>query len=233
MTAGVDWQQQLDQGLRQLEETTGALPPDGPERLLQFIRLLQRWNDAYNLSAIRAPGDMVRRHLFDSLVIVPWVPDRGCVLDVGSGAGLPGIPLAIARPGLDLVLLDSNGKKTRFLRQVVMELGLSRVTVVQERIERHQSRSGYDRIVSRAYAALGLFARQVAPLLKPGGRALAMKGHVEEPLGESDWAGEVRVHRLTVPGLDAQRTLVELVPAAPLTRCDRLYVSGRRPDGSG
>ena len=125
------WQQQLAQGLAAMKI---ALSPAQREALLGYLGLLARWNRAYNLTAVRDPALMVRRHLLDSLSILPWV-DRGPLLDVGTGAGLPGIPLAIARPDLTVTLLDSNRKKTRFVRQVAGELGLANVEVVNVRVE--------------------------------------------------------------------------------------------------
>ena len=126
-----DWRRQLDRGLAEMQ-----LPVSRGQRdqLLGYLGLLTRWNRSFNLTAVRDPDVMVRRQLLDSLSILPWL-DRGPVLDVGTGAGLPGIPLSIVRSGLNFSLLDSNGKKTRFVSQVVAELGLANVEVIRRRAE--------------------------------------------------------------------------------------------------
>jgi 16S rRNA (guanine527-N7)-methyltransferase len=161
-----------------LHELAIDLDPLQRERLLAYIALLQRWNRAFNLTAVRDPLAMVPRHLLDSLSIWRWV-DQGPVLDVGTGAGLPGIPLAIARPGLSFTLLDSNRKKTRFVQQAVGELGLDNVEVLAARVERLDRPGHYARITSRAFAALGDMVIASRPLLAAGGAWLAMKGQVE------------------------------------------------------
>jgi len=120
-----------------------ALAPAAQEKLIAYIELLAKWNQAYNLTAVRDPEQMIARHLLDSLAILPWV--RGPrVLDIGSGAGLPGIPLALARPELQFVLLDSNAKKTRFITQALAELGLENVEVVHSRVEKYQPAVPFD-----------------------------------------------------------------------------------------
>ena len=161
-----------------LHELAIDLDPLQRERLLAYIALLQRWNRAFNLTAVRDPLAMVSRHLLDSLSIWRWV-DQGPVLDVGTGAGLPGIPLAIARPGLSFTLVDSNRKKTRFVQQAVGELGLDNVEVLSARVERLDRPGHYARITSRAFAALGDMVNATGPLLAAGGAWLAMKGQVE------------------------------------------------------
>jgi 16S rRNA (guanine527-N7)-methyltransferase len=196
----------LANGLNALGLDQEALPP-----LLRYLELLAKWNGAYNLSAVRDPQEMVSRHLLDSLVILPWV--RGPrLLDVGSGAGLPGIPLAIARPDLQVVLLDSNGKKSRFQRQAVLELGLSNVEVEGVRVEQYRPSAPFDEIVSRAFAELALFVRLTEPLLAPRGRWLAMKGRRDEnELAEiAAERGKLHVHPLQVPGLIGERHLIEI-----------------------
>lgn len=188
-----------------------GLADEGLRRRLEaYLTLLGKWNRAYNLSAIRDPAEMVTLHLLDSLVVLPFVP-AGRLLDVGSGAGLPGIPLALARPELAVTLLDSNGKKTRFLRQAVLELGLANVEVAECRAEAFRPAAPFDTIVSRAFAELGLFLRLTRPLLAPGGRWLAMKGRLDEnELAEISTEGvKLHSHRLRVPGLAAERHLIE------------------------
>lgn len=198
---------QLERGLAALDVGGGELV----DRLLDYLALLVKWNRAYNLSAVRDPGEMVARHLLDSLAILPWV-DGHRLLDVGSGAGLPGIPIALARPHLQVVLLDSNGKKTRFLRQVQLELGLTNVEVVETRVEAYRPAAPFDRISSRAFAQLREFVALSAPLLAPGGRWLAMKGRLDENELTEVQREQVKlqVHRLTVPGVDGERHLIEI-----------------------
>ena len=178
------------------------------QRYLTYLRLLHRWNSSFNLTAVRDPLEMVGRHLLDSLAILPWV--RGPrVLDAGSGAGLPGVPLAIARPEWTVVLLDSAGKKVRFLRQVRRELGLDNLEPVQERLERFRPEVGFDTVVSRAFASLADFA-SAARHLVAGGRLLAMKGRYPEA-ELADLPDDIRVEAVEkprVPGLQEERHLV-------------------------
>ncbi|MEO5595535.1 MAG: 16S rRNA (guanine(527)-N(7))-methyltransferase RsmG [Lysobacteraceae bacterium] len=182
-------------------------------RLLDYLTLLVRWNGAYNLTAVRDPLQMVSRHLFDSLAIAAHV--HGTLADVGSGAGLPGIPLALARPDLKLTLIESNGKKARFLREAVRVLQLPNVQVAHQRAQAHAS-NHFDQVVSRAFSSLADFVRASGHLLKPGGQLLAMKGLL--PADEiaalpQDWSVVAR-HRLQVPGMDAERHLLVLEAVA-------------------
>lgn len=196
----------LDQGLRRLHLDPALAPP-----LRAYLDLLVKWNRAYNLSAVRDPVEMVPKHLLDSLAILPWA-GHGRLLDVGSGAGLPGIPLAIARPDLQVTLLDSNGKKIRFLRQAQIELRLANLSVVESRVEAYHPSQPFDQISSRAFAELGTFVELTRHLLRPGGRWLAMKGRLDNNELAQITAKNVKlqVHRLQVPGLDAERHLIEL-----------------------
>jgi 16S rRNA (guanine527-N7)-methyltransferase len=184
------------------------------ERLLAYLQLLEKWNRAYNLSAVRDPAQMVPRHVLDSLSVLPYL-HGGRLLDIGSGAGLPGIPLALARPELAVVLLDSNGKKTRFLRQAVLELPLANVEVVEARADSYRPAVRFDTVISRAFSESEAFFALAEPLLRPGGRALAMKGRLDENEVAKIRAerGKLSVHALTVPGLPAARHLLELEPA--------------------
>jgi len=202
-----DWPRQLDSGLDRMHI---ALDTAQRASLIAYLALLQRWNRAYNLTAVRDPGSLVRRHLLDSLSVLDAVDD-GPVLDVGSGAGLPGIPLAIALPRYRFSLLDSNGKKTRFMQQAVGELGLGNVEVLNGRVESLDRASRYPRIISRAFASLADMVRLTGALLAPGGRWLAMKAAV--PTGELAALPPGIDHEivpLTVPGEAAHRHLVVL-----------------------
>jgi 16S rRNA (guanine527-N7)-methyltransferase len=178
-------------------------------RLDQYLLLLEKWNRVYNLTAIRERSRMVTHHLLDSLAVLPHL--RGPrVLDVGSGAGLPGIPIAVASPALQVTLLESNHKKSAFLTQAVAELQLANVQVVTERVESWQPEARFDTIVSRAFAELGEFATLAGRLLAPQGVLAAMKGvHPFEEIGRLPQGFRVeKVVRLRVPGLDAERHLV-------------------------
>jgi 16S rRNA (guanine527-N7)-methyltransferase len=191
-----------------------ALAPGAVEALLRYVALLIKWNAAFNLTAIRDPGEMVVKHLLDSLAILPFAKD-GRLIDVGTGAGLPGIPLAIARPSLAVTLLDSNAKKTRFCTQAALELGLRNVTVVHARAETHRADAPYDTVTSRAFAELADFLALTAALGGAATRWLAMKGaHPAAELAKLPPGFRMlAVHPLTVPGLDAERHLVEIVRA--------------------
>ncbi len=186
-----------------------ALDPALAKPLLAYLALLDRWNRTYNLTAIRDPAEMVVKHLLDSLAMAPFVAG-GTLADLGTGAGLPGIPLAVANPALHVTLVESNGKKARFLREAVRTLPLPNARVAESRIEALDEPGQYDAIVARALATLPLIVQLGGHLLKPGGRLLAMKGTIPEdeiaalPAG---WRVE-GVHLLVVPGLIAERHLV-------------------------
>jgi 16S rRNA (guanine527-N7)-methyltransferase len=179
------------------------------EQLLAFLRLLRKWNRVFNLTAIHDPADMARLHLLDSLSLLPYVSGAR-VLDVGTGAGLPGIPLAVLAPQRAFALLDSDSKKTRFVRQAAIELGLGNVEVVHARIERFQPEQGFDVILTRAYASLPRIVEQTSRLLNPGGVILAQKGKPpeEELSGLSHLA--VETFPLTIPGVNAARHLIAI-----------------------
>ncbi|MEE4143590.1 MAG: 16S rRNA (guanine(527)-N(7))-methyltransferase RsmG [Halieaceae bacterium] len=191
-----------------------GLAPDSAqqERLLDYLALLLKWNSAYNLTAVRAPAQMVTRHLLDSLAVAPHVSGEH-VIDVGTGAGLPGVPLAIMLPGTRFALLDSNGKKTRFLFQVKTALRLDNMQIHHARVESFRPPELFDAVLSRAFASLADMAAGCRHLLAPDGRLLAMKGaYPEEELAALGPAYKVSaVHALAVPGLDEQRHLVEIM----------------------
>ncbi|MDA8092923.1 MAG: 16S rRNA (guanine(527)-N(7))-methyltransferase RsmG [Betaproteobacteria bacterium] len=197
--------EELEQGIAALGLT---VPPEAGQRLLRYVDLLEKWNRVYNLTAIRDPRRMLPYHILDSLAVAPHVTGSR-LLDVGAGAGLPGIPLAIARPALAVTLLDASHKKTAFLQQAVIELSLSRVDVVCARVEQW-SATPYDCIVSRAFSDLAEGVRLARHLLAPGGRLLAMKGvYPYEELAQlpADVVA-VEVQPLTVPGIEGSRHVV-------------------------
>jgi len=181
------------------------------EKFVVFIRLLEKWNRVTNLTAVRDPLQMVTRHILDSLAVVPFLT-RGSLLDVGTGAGLPGVPIAIASPGLDVTLLDSNAKKLRFVRQATAELGLDNVQVVQARMQEYQPGRSFDMVISRAVASLDELYQQTVHLLRPGGRMLFMKGAVpEQEIGAlQDGRAGLHIEHLNIPGLAAERHLLWL-----------------------
>jgi 16S rRNA (guanine527-N7)-methyltransferase len=182
------------------------------KKLLDYIALIVKWNKVYNLTAVREPAAMIGRHLLDSLAVLPHLSGVQRLIDVGSGAGLPGIPLAIARPDMKITLLDSNHKKTTFMRQACLELGLTNAEVVCERVEKWQPQDKYDAVISRAYSELKEFVRLAAHLAAKGGKLYAMKGlyPVEEIAQLAAGAKVEAVIALTVPGLEAKRHLVIL-----------------------
>ena len=199
-------QNALASGLAALDIT---LPDEAQHKLLAFRDLLLKWNKTYNLTALRDPAQAISHHLLDSLAILPHV-GTGNLLDVGSGGGLPGIPLAIARPELSVSMVDTVQKKTTFLQQAVIELALKNVTVHHARVEEMQGQ--YAQISSRAFAEIGLFISLTRHLLAPNGRWLAMKGvRPDDELKAlpADIAVEAIIP-LTVPGLDAERHLIIL-----------------------
>jgi len=189
------------------------LAADDRQRLLTFVHLLAKWNAAYNLTAVRDPQEMIARHLLDSLVLLPYLHGAR-VLDIGTGPGLPGIPLALARPDIAFTLLDANAKKTRFVTQAVGELGLKNVEVVQARVENYRPEQKFDTLVARAFSSIAELLKSAQHLCAPGGRFLAMKGvYPEEELAAIPAEFAVsEVAALKVPGLDAARHLVVVTP---------------------
>ncbi len=208
----------LRSGLASLELDPALATP-----LLDYLALLMRWNRTYNLTAVRDPDEMVRKHLLDSLAMHRFVDDLaaagGRLADLGTGAGLPGIPLAIAKPGLRVTLVESAGKKARFMREAVRQLGLADVRVAESRIEALDEPGQYDAITARALATLPLIVELGGHLLGPGGRLLAMKGTfpAEEIAALPDGWAVQSSHALDVPGLAAERHLVIVgrTPGAP------------------
>ena len=197
---------QLQRGLTALGMT---LERDIQQRLLEYVALIEKWNRVYNLTAIREPEKMVSHHLLDSLAVAPHLHARR-MLDVGSGAGLPGIPLALAHPGMHVTLLDSNHKKSAFLNQAVLELKLKNAEVCAGRVESWQAQNKFDVIISRAFSDMGEFVRVTRHLLAPGGIYAAMKGlHPYEEIDKLPPGCKVRqVFPLAIPGLEGARHLV-------------------------
>ncbi|AEG02855.1 16S rRNA (guanine(527)-N(7))-methyltransferase RsmG [Methylomonas methanica] len=174
--------------------------------LLRFIKLIEKWNKAYNLTAVRDPLDMVSLHLLDSLAILPHVKAPR-VADIGTGAGLPGIPLAICMPECHFTLVDSNSKKTRFVQQAVLELQLKNVEVVHSRVELFSPEQFYSTVISRAFASMADILALTGHLLADDGILLAMKGQIPQ-----QELAEIRLQHtvipLAVPGIDAERCLI-------------------------
>jgi 16S rRNA (guanine527-N7)-methyltransferase len=198
---------QLESGLARLGVRASASQADS---LIGYLELLGKWNKAYNLTAITDPARMVSHHLLDSLSICNEFSACANCLDVGTGAGLPGIPLAIMLPQSRWTLLDSNGKKTRFVQQAIAELRLEHVKVVQSRVQDYHADSDFDVIVSRAYASLQDFVTSVEHLIGPATQLLSMK---TEPASHEiddlpDMGLHVEVQHLAVPGIQRPRSLI-------------------------
>lgn len=209
----VDWDaclRTLTAGARELKVRTGA---EARAAMIDYLKQIEAWNGTYNLTAVRRPEDMVVRHLLDSLAALPYVAGDE-IADVGSGAGLPGIPVALARPRKRVTLVESNGKKAAFLRHAVRALGLTNVTVVQRRSEDYKPARGYDTVVCRAFATANATVHLAGHLCRPGGRMVLMKGRDPSPeLGDLPAGFRVgEVAPVTVPGLDAERHIVVLEP---------------------
>ena len=180
-------------------------------QLTTLLGELAQWNERFNLTAIRDPLDAVRKHLLDSLTVQPWLHGQR-IADVGTGAGFPGLPLAVVNPGRQFALIESTGKKARFVESAASRLGLANVEVVNARAESFDPRLPFDSVVCRAVGKLADFVRVAGHLCAPGGRLLAMKG--QYPREELDdlprgWRA-VGIHPVAVPGLDAERHIVEL-----------------------
>ena len=196
-----------EQGLKQLDchPTEAQL-----SQLKQYVEMLNRWNKTYNLTAVREIEDMIPLHIFDSLVVTDFIKGDNC-LDVGSGAGLPTIPLAIMQPDREFMAVDTNGKKTRFIQQAIIELGLKNTKVAQARIESWDSDIKYDAIISRAFASVHDFLKGSSAPLAANGILYAMKG--QYPEAELHYIPKqytlTQSHSMTVPFVDGERHLLE------------------------
>ncbi|MEY3106235.1 MAG: hypothetical protein RIT35_401 [Pseudomonadota bacterium] len=190
-----------------LESLNLAFDEEKIEQLMCFIKLLEKWNKAYNLTSIRNTEDMVSLHLLDSLAVLPFIEGK-YVIDIGTGAGLPGIPLAIYLPGIDFTLLDSNAKKTRFVQQAILELKLNNVTVCHSRVENYLPETSFDTVITRAFASLSDIVKLSAHLVSQSGIILAMKGQLPD---EQDInSAKTTLIPINVPGIPAKRCLVKM-----------------------
>jgi len=190
----------------------GMVPDEFPvAACVRYLGLLKQWNRAYNLTAIREPERMVTYHILDSLSVLPYLNGDRCI-DVGTGAGVPGLILALATPRKQWVLLDSNRKKIRFLNQVIIELNVGNVSMEKARAEAFKPHRLFSTVITRAYGSLNLICKHTRHLLAPDGSLLAMKGAVsgEELAGIDSSVFGVRIHELQVPGIAEQRSLVEI-----------------------
>ena len=203
-------QQELELGIKSLGLNCSS---QQIEQLLAYLEMLQRWNKAYNLTAIREPIQMVRLHLLDSLAIHPYVQGAKKVIDVGTGPGLPGIPLAILNPDINFTLLDSNGKKTRFLFQAISELSLTNVTEINQRAEKYQSQQLFDIVLSRAFSSISDMLGYCDHLVSETGCFLAMKG--KKPDSELSQITKdykvVDLSQINVPHIESERHLIKII----------------------
>ena len=205
--------------LQGVETLNLSLNADQIEKLVELQAQLMKWTKAFNLTAITDENEILKLHLLDSLAVVPYWNKKNVAgknisktLDVGTGAGFPGLPLAIALPEQEFHLLDSNSKKIRFIRQQIHHLGLNNVQVFHSRVQDHEIKD-YDCIVSRAFASISDMVEMTQSLVAKDGCWMAMKAQYseEEKLELPDWIKQVNAHQLTIPWLSAQRCLIELV----------------------
>jgi len=203
-------QQALELGIKTLGLSCSS---QQVEQLLAYLEMLQRWNKAFNLTAIREPIQMVRLHLLDSLAIHPYVQGVKYIIDVGTGPGLPGIPLAILNPDTNFTLLDSNGKKTRFLFQAINDLSLANVKEINHRVEKYQPEQSFDIVLSRAFSSISDMLTQCDHLVSDSGCFLAMKG--KKPDSELSQITKdykvVDLSHINVPQVDSERHLIKII----------------------
>lgn len=211
-------EQQLYDGIGQ---QSLAVSDEQQQKLIQFIHLLSKWNKVFNLTSIRDEKEMVTLHLLDSLVVLPFFIEDGhkqsikTVLDVGSGGGIPGIPLAICLPNIKFILLDARGKKIRFIQTAIAQLGLKNVTAVHSRVEDYKAAEvpGFDRIISRAFASLEDMLKFCRHLCQKNGSFFAMKGQIsKEEIAQLPEGFKIDgINELKVSGLNARRHLIQIV----------------------
>ena len=202
-------QQALELGIKTLRLSCTS---QQVEQLLAYLEMLQRWNKAYNLTAIREPIQMVRLHLLDSLAINPYVQGVKHIIDVGTGPGLPGIPLAILNPDINFTLLDSNGKKTRFLFQAINDLSLANAKEINHRVEKYEPEQLFEIVLSRAFSSISDMLTQCDHLVSDSGYFLAMKG--KKPNSELSQITKdykvVNLSQINVPQVDSERHLIKI-----------------------
>jgi len=203
----------IDQLKILLKQTDLQLTDQQIKLLIEYVELLNKWNKAYNLTSIRDPEDMIIKHIMDSLMIGPLLQGENFI-DVGTGPGLPGIPLAIAYPNKTFILLDSLGKRITFLKQVTYQLSLKNVTPIQSRVEKYLPEKPFDGVLSRAFSSLNDMVTWCEHLVaKDQGKFLALKGQF--PSDEIDNLPSniklIKSHNIIVPQLNAERHLIELV----------------------
>ncbi len=212
-----DQRQLLERGIQNLGIDCSA---QQIQLFLDYLQMLQRWNKAFNLTAIRDPIQMIKLHFLDSAAVHHHIQGAERVIDVGTGPGLPGIPLAILNPQINFKLLDSNGKKTRFIFQAVSELRLPNVQEINHRVEEYQPESQFDIVVSRAFSAIPDMLAQCEHLLNKDGFFLAMKGKKpDSELSQIDKTYKVvDLSRLDVPQIDGERHLIKIIKTAAITQ---------------
>ena len=195
----------LQHGLKELAITASE---NQLNSLLAFIQLIEKWNKAYNLTAVRNKEDMARLHILDSLTVLPFI-EGGRVADIGTGAGLPGIPLAIFLPEVEFLLVDSNSKKTRFVQQAILELKLTNVTVIHSRVEQITPEQPFSTVIMRAFASLTEIMQLTSHLLDKQGILLAMKGQKMNEDMEAI-SHPYSIIPLSIPGVEAERCLIKI-----------------------
>jgi len=201
----------LEQLQAMLAQTELSLPDEQQNKLIQLVELLAKWNKAYNLTSVRDPQQMLVKHIMDSIVVSPYLQGKR-LIDVGTGPGLPGLPLAILNPGKQFVLLDSLGKRLRFIRQAVLELGLTNVEFVQSRVEEYQPAEKFDVVLSRAFASLEDMLFWCKHLPNENGHFLALKGQFpDQEIKSLDKQFKfIESVQLQVPNLEGERCLVKV-----------------------